>query len=207
MRLLVSGATRTLRQLNRPDRLGHLLTPHAGDSIDTLLANGLPVAADNAAFSAWDETAFVRMLAKLRGKPVIWVTAPDVVADAAATLALFEKWEPIIRSYGLPVALVAQDGLEDLQVPWGRFDALFLGGSTAWKLGPDAERLAREAKRRGKLLHGGRVNSRRRLRHMATIGCDSCDGSGFSRFPDRDIPSALRWLEEIDRQPSLQLAA
>ena len=135
MILLVSGATRTLRQLPDKSRLGHLLTPRAGDSIDTLLANGLPVAADNCAFSAWDETAFVRMLHKLRGKPVMWVTAPEVVGDASATLALFEKWEPIIRGYGLPVALVGQDGLQNLEVPWQRSDCLFWaaapGGSSA----------------------------------------------------------------------------
>lgn len=141
MILLVSGATRTMRQRTGSQHLGHLIVPGAGNSIDKLLETGLPLAADNGAFSFFDEAAFLRMLGKLQGKPALWVTAPDVVGDAAVTLALFEVWEPIIRSYGLPVTLVGQDGLEVLAVPRERMDALFIGGSTAWKLGPGAAAL------------------------------------------------------------------
>ncbi len=198
MILLVSGATRTVRARAGSGRLGHLLTPRNGNSVDGLLATGLPVAADNSAFSGFDAAAFRRMLGRLRGRPVLWVCAPDVVGDAAATLALFDTWEVEIRAHGLPVALVAQDGLEGLEVPWGRVDALFIGGSTAWKLGPHAAALAREAKARGLWVHGGRVNSRRRFLHLASIGCDSVDGSGFSRFPDTRIPMAELWLEGIE---------
>lgn len=43
------------------------------------------------------------------------------------------------------------------------FDVLFLGGSTAWKLGSAARRLTTEAKARGKQVHMGRVNSLKRL--------------------------------------------
>lgn len=198
MRLLVSGATKTLR--SRPDKrhLGHLLTPMNGNRIDTLLKTGLPWAADNAAFSGFDEPAFLKMLDKIRGKSgCLFVCAPDVVGDAKATLALFEVWESRIRQYGLPVALVGQDGLEALDVPWERIDAFFIGGSTNWKLGPAAATLAREAKARGLWIHGGRVNTKRRMQHMASIGCDSIDGSGFSRFPEVRIPLAERWLDEI----------
>jgi hypothetical protein len=49
-----------------------------------------------------------------------------------------------------PIALVAQDGLEPLPVPWEQLEALFIGGSSRWKLGPHAARLVREAKERGK---------------------------------------------------------
>lgn len=149
MLLLVSGATKTIRE--RPDKrhLGHLLTPKNGNSINALLATGLPIACDNYAFGTFDEPAFLRMLDNIKGKRVLWVTAPDVVADAAATLALFDVWEPVIRAHELPVALVAQDGLQDHGVPWERMDALFIGGSTAWKLGRDAARVVGEAKARG----------------------------------------------------------
>lgn len=43
---------------------------------------------------------------------------------------------PKIRALGVPAALVAQDGLEDMvdRVPWDEFDVLFIGGSTAFKL-------------------------------------------------------------------------
>ncbi len=199
MILLVSGATRTVRARAGSGRLGRLLTPRNGNSVGALFATGLPVAADNAAFTDFDPAAFRRMLGRLRGRPVLWVCAPDVVGDAAATLALFEVWEPEIRAHGLPVALVAQDGLERLEAPWGRIDALFLGGTTAWKLGPHAAALAREAKARGLWVHGGRVNTKKRFSHMASIGCDSVDGSGFSRFPDTRIPMAELWLEGVER--------
>src|SRR5205823_6752489 len=102
---------------------------------------------------------------------------------------------------GLPVALVGQDGAEALELPWGRFDALFLGGSTGWKLGPGAAALAREAKRRGLWVHMGRCNTRQRFRHAFALGCDSVDGSGFSRWPDQRIPAALEWLAELDGRP------
>ncbi len=94
---------------------------------------------------------------------------------------------------------MAQDGLESLKVPWARFDALFLGGSTEWKLGEHAEALCREAKARGKWLHLGRCNTRQRIRLAASWGCDSVDGSGFSRWPDARIPKGLRWIEECKR--------
>jgi hypothetical protein len=175
------------------------LTPRASNSVEAILALGLPWAADNSAYSCWDERRFRRMLDRIARVPgCMWVAAPDVVADAAATVELFDIWQPRIAARGLPVALVLQDGQERLDVPWDRLDALFIGGSTEWKLGEHARRLAREAKARGKLLHCGRVNSRRRIGHAAVIGCDSIDGSCFSRWPDTKIPRALRWLEEAE---------
>jgi hypothetical protein len=139
------------------------------------------------------------MLHRIAGVPgCLWVAAPDLVENAPGTLELFETWRPRIAAHGLPVALVAQDGLEDMDVPWDRLDAVFIGGSTEWKLGEHVRRLAVEAKARGKLLHMGRVNSRRRLLLAAGWGCDTVDGSCFSRWPDTKIRPALRWLEEAE---------
>ena len=121
----------------------------------------------------------------------------STAACAAATLARFVVWEPLLREVGLPIALVGQDGAESLELPWGRFDALFLGGSTEWKLGPHAAALAREAKRRGLWVHMGRCNTRKRFRHAFALGCDSVDGSGFSRWPDQRVPLALRWMADL----------
>jgi hypothetical protein len=58
----------------------------------------------------------------------LFATAPDVVGDAAATLERSRPYLPLIRQMGYPAALVAQNGLEDLVVPWGEFDVLFIGG-------------------------------------------------------------------------------
>jgi hypothetical protein len=79
-------------------------------------------------------------------------------------------------------------------VPWDGLDALFLGGSTDWKLGQHARALATEAKARGRWLHMGRVNSNRRLALALSWGCDSVDGSGYSMFPDQKIPIAIRFI-------------
>jgi hypothetical protein len=95
------------------------------------------------------------------------------------------------------VGFVAQDGCEHgLVPPWWSFDALFLGGSTAWKLGPDARALAGRAKQRGKWLHMGRVNSLRRLRYAQAIGCDSVDGSSWARWRNTHLPAGLAALDE-----------
>lgn len=67
------------------------------------------------------------------------------VGDAAATLTRSAPMLPRIRALGYPAALVAQDGLEHLAVPWDAFDVLFLGGTTDWKLGPAAADLPADA--------------------------------------------------------------
>lgn len=167
-----------------------------------------------------------------RADSCLFATAPDVVGDAAATLERSLPWLPKIRALGFPAALVAQNGLESLAIPWDSFDALFLGGSpecipcghvfrerrspkrdercpkcgrqlTEWKLGPHASQLAAEAKRRGKWVHMGRVNSLRRLRYADDIGCDSADGTFLAFGPDANLPRVLRWTRDIHEQPSL----
>jgi hypothetical protein len=57
-------------------------------------------------------------------------TRPRATPDARVPVL------PKIRALGVPAALVAQDGLEDMidKIPWDSFDVLFIGGSTAFKL-------------------------------------------------------------------------
>lgn len=127
-----------------------------------------------------------------------FATAPDVVGDAEATLERSLPWLPAVRALGYPAALVGQDGLEDQPVPWDEFDVLFLGGSTEWKLGPAAAELTGEAKARGKWVHMGRVNSRKRLFYAASIGCDSTDGTYLTFGPKVNLPRLLSWLDALD---------
>ena len=127
-----------------------------------------------------------------------FATAPDVVGDAVATLKRSRPHLDAIRQLGYPAALVAQDGLEDIDVPWDEFDAFFIGGSTEWKLSTDAAFLAMEANSRGKWVHMGRVNSRKRLRYAKSIGCHSADGTYLVFGPDKNLPKLLSWLDEIN---------
>lgn len=178
--------------------LGQIATPAAGNRVQM----GVEWVGDNAVF-AGKYPGDAEYLAWLADRAHLaadcrFVVAPDVVADAEATLALSSPMLPRIRALGFPVALVAQDGLEDLNVPWDAFDCLFIGGSTEWKLGPDAQALAAEAKRRGKWVHMGRCNSRQRLQYAAAIGCDSVDGTYLAFGPDRNLPTLLSWLRELE---------
>jgi hypothetical protein len=128
----------------------------------------------------------------------MFAAAPDVLGDAGATLKRSQHMLEWIRYAGFRAALVAQDGLECLPVPFDDFDALFLGGSTSWKLGPAARGLAAAARRRGKWVHMGRVNSLRRLRYAARIGCHSADGTYLAFGPDTNLPRLLGWLAEVN---------
>lgn len=127
-----------------------------------------------------------------------FAVAPDVVGDAAATLARSLPWLPKIRALGIPAAFVAQDGMDQLPMPWDAFDVLFIGGTTEWKLGVPMAEIVREAKVRGKAVHMGRVNSLRRLGYAASIGCDSVDGTYISFGPNINLPKMLRWVTAVN---------
>lgn len=81
-------------------------------------------------------------------------------------------------------------------MPWHTFDVLFIGGSTEWKLGPGARALVAEAKRRGKWVHMGRVNSGRRWSYAEHIGCDSVDGTFLAFGPDLNMRRLRGWTEQ-----------
>jgi hypothetical protein len=154
-------------------------------------------AADNGRFASpgdYDDERYLAWLGSLAEyrADCLFATAPDVVGDAAATLELSLPMLPRIRAAGYPAALVAQDGLEHLEVPWDAFDALFVGGSTAWKLSEAAHELAAEARRRGKWTHMGRVNSWRRFSMAASAGYDSADGTVLRFDPDRPVAEWMR---------------
>lgn len=132
-----------------------------------------------------------------------FATAPDVVGDAMGSIARSLPWFEPIRSLGYRVAFVAQDGLEDCEIPWHEFDALFIGGSTEWKLGAACREIVAEANRRGKWVHGGRVNSLKRYQYMEAIGCDSVDGTYLTFGPDTNLPKLLGWCDTVDTQAGL----
>ena len=139
-------------------------------------------AIDNGAFSGFDVAAFERLLAKHSNRKELcrFVALPDVVASARRTLEAFDWWHP--RLDGWRKALVAQDGLESLPIPWDRLDAVFIGGSTEWKLSKHAADVIRTAKICGKWVHAGRVNTPGRFEYFEGLGVNSLDGTGLSRY-------------------------
>lgn len=135
----------------------------------------------------------------------LFATAPDVVGDARATWERSAPTFAAIRSAGYNAALVAQNGIEEMDVAWSEFDALFLGGDTAWKLSDHARAITREAKRRGMWVHMGRVNSLRRLEIAVDFGCDSVDGNFLGFGPDANLPRMLSWLDTLRDAPRFDL--
>ena len=196
--LLVSGAT----SYPRDGAVGHLVVPRSWNKPSALNLQPDKWAMDNGCFAGFDEGAYMRMLYAFRDEPAcLFVVVPDVVADAAATLARWEFWAPIVRACGRRPAFVAQNGLTPERVPWGEFDALFIGGDDAYKDGPEARSLCAYAKALGVWVHWGRVNGSKRYRRALEAGADSIDGSGFSMYPDATIPKADAWREAIDATP------
>ena len=74
---------------------------------------------------------------------------------------------------------------------------------TGWKLSQAAGSLAIEAKRRGKQLHMGRVNSNRRLRYAYDLHCDTVDGTGYSQYSKKYLKPALNYLHNLHQQLTL----
>lgn len=129
---------------------------------------------------------------------VLFAVVPDVVGDAEKTLKRWHEFSKTARLYKMPLAFVGQDGLRPEMVPWDEFECLFLGGTDAWKW-PDGQMtthvraLVDEAKKRGKWVHAGRVNSAKRFTMCAAAGADSGDGTYLRRAPDVNLSRLIGW--------------
>lgn len=136
---------------------------------------------------------------KRKGEPEMYC-----VGDALATLELANAWAKFVRWLGFRPALVAGDGMEHLidEIPWDDIDAVFLGGSTDWKLGEGAAMVTKEAKARGKAVHMGRVSSGKRMAIANRFGCDTADGTYLANGPVVNLPNVLEWIDKVnDRDP------
>lgn len=235
MLLMATQAMPQMRAHAHPN-LGRLVTPRHYCSVKE--HDGLVWAADNDCYNGLKPRAYNAMLDVLKGAPgrCLFVTVPDVLrcaichrevsdcpckrtpqrrvyGDARRTAEQFEIWAPALERRGLPVALVAQDGLEHL-VDWytftrHRLKALFIGGSTEWKLGPAAAAFVADAKAHGLWVHMGRVNSARRIRYADWIGCDSIDGTKWVLWRDRYLDEGLSLVSQLrlEAPPVLDRAA
>lgn len=193
------GVTSAVERVDDP-RFGVMVQPNGG--LWRRTGRFRHWAADTGCFAAPERFDLGRYIGWLEGliphrASCLFATAPDRVGDAEATLSLRQPGLEKIRGLGLPAAFVAQDGLENLAVPWDEFDVLFIGGTTVWKMGPAPLSLVQEAKARGKWAHMGRVNSRRRFTYAASIGCDSVDGTFLAFGPTRRMPEIKGWVDSL----------
>ena len=200
MLLLVSGATK----YERTETVGHLIVPKQWNKPESIGLVPGRWAMDNGAYSGFDCAAYMRMLQRFQGYPgCLFVTAPDVVYDAASTLDLWEFWSKVITGLGHRPAFVAQNGIDHHSMPWTEMDALFIGGDDAFKDGELSRSLCGYAKAIGMWVHWGRVNGKRRYELAQLAGADSIDGSGFSMYSDTRIPMVGDWERELVQQPRL----
>lgn len=139
---------------------------------------------DNGAFANFDGDAFMRLLNKLEPSRAAcrFIAVPDVVGSARRTIEAFERWAPRLKSKRWPLAFVCQDGQEDAPIPWDDIAAVFIGGSTKWKLSESAGAIIKASRVMNCWCHVGRVNTPGRLEFFEASGADSCDGTGLARY-------------------------
>ena len=162
---------------------------------------GVEYALDNGCFKRFEKATWLRMVQDTDEDPPLFITLPDIVGDAARTVELFDAfWH---RCNGVRLALVLQDGIENVRIPWDRIHAIFIGGSTEFKHSREAFAAARAAKMLDKWVHVGRVNTDKRVRNWVGLA-DSIDGSGMSRFDDR-LDEVLKELAGEHPQKAMAL--
>ena len=168
---------------------GQILTP---SSFAT--PHNLPLrwCGDNECFTGryqfWRWLKWLRKMRPARSN-CLFIVVPDVVGNAKRTLKRYIQMFLLVKMLGYPAALAGQDGLEEMPwaLRWLPYDALFVGGSTEWKMSPAADYCIRQAQRRDKWIHVGRVNSQKRIRHFKLVGVHSVDGTSLTYAPDRDF--------------------
>lgn len=164
-----------------PNKLAHL---HSCERLSEP-KKGIPWALDNGVFGAftsgriWSEEPFYSFLDAYSAWNPMWAVVPDWVGDRDKTLELWKKHSPALKSFGVPLAFAAQDGMNPDDVPKDA-DIIFVGGSTSWKW----RNLLMWTKNFPR-VHVGRVNSRRLLEIAEESGAESCDGTGWFRDPKR----------------------
>lgn len=137
---------------------------------------------DNGAFSKFDSKGFMSLLEREQEHINLcrFVAVPDVVGSATRTLETWEHWMPKLKHW--PLAFVCQDGMENFRIPWSDISAVFIGGTTDWKMSQSAIQIIKAAQVIGKWTHVGRVNTPGRFEHFESLGVDSVDGSGLARY-------------------------
>ncbi len=172
------------------DLYGVMLSYKSTGGQQRALDNGCLWMLDNGAFSGnFDEPRWLGQMGRLltHSEQCCGVVAPDAVildragkfekGDWYGTLQRLERYSPIIRGFGYPVAYALQDDHPLEEMPWWLFDVLFVAGTTEYKESVQVEQIAKEAIRFGKRVHIGRVSSAKRI--SLTWWADSWDGTTF----------------------------
>lgn len=180
-----------------PGSVGVLIGPSYGKKVP--IDKWMPFVLDNDAFTAWrdkkpwDVEAWRAMLrwVRMTGLKPLWAAVPDVVTDREATLRNWYEYSPEIIALGWPTAFCVQDGMTPSDVP-DEADVVFVGGSDRWKF-PNLTKWTGNFPR----VHCARVTSLEMIESCERLGCESIDGTGWFRAPDRKdhLPALERFIE------------
>lgn len=189
---------------------GLLTGPFSSFDPTTAVAFGATWAADNGCYlPGYNPDRILSMLRRYSGiEGCKYVVMPDVVRDAGATMQMFSAWLGTFQRYGFPSALAIQNGIEHYQIPWDSLACIFIGGNDEFKYSDVVKGIVTEAKKRGKWVHNGRVNTPERILYSNEIGCDSFDGTHFTRvsldvakyLPLHIIPPAMAGVARVAYQ-------
>lgn len=168
---------------------------------------------DNGAFIDWkhgrpfDNEEYLRRLRKLSdlpdGRLPDWCVVPDIVG-MSSSLAYSLEWKSLLKGYAprLRWYLALQDNFHPDDVDHAlcleKYDGLFIGGTTAWKLATSASWVDFGHKR-GLPVHIARVNGPNRLQWSVNIGADSVDGTGW-------VHAGEKWLPYLQDVPEKEIS-
>lgn len=178
--------------LNCP-QYGQLLTPLTGYR----LAENVSFGVDNGGYTRQDMPRFIATVEKARPHKARckFVVMPDVPGSAIRTAELFAEFSQQFSD--MPLALAIQDGIESIEIPWGKLSAVFVAGTTDWRYKDYAKHVIAAAKWRGLWVHVGRVSNPEQWEKYRKMGADSGDSSALViPFPGR-IDKMKKYFKDI----------
>lgn len=135
-------------------------------------------AIDNGAYGGFRQSPFCATLKRNSDKmeECLFVCVPDKLGDHKTTLQMWHEKNHLAD--GWKKAFVAQDGYDGMPE---EADAIFIGGTNAFKDSLEAIYAIIDARAKGKHVHIGRINGPERF-HRFREYADTCDGSGVSKY-------------------------
>ena len=172
MKIMLDVSPHKLQQCSI--RYGHdfwqLLTPLRINKLA-----GVPYGIDNGCFGDFKEKEFEQLLENARHQECLidgnrpkFICIPDFVGSAVRTMDLYDIFKRKLN--GLPAALVLQDGIGNIRIPWDEIAAVFVGGTDKFKISQEAMDACKLAKMLGKWVRVGRVNSTQRALYFISSG-------------------------------------
>lgn len=192
--LISNHSGKVAKELAKSGKLGNLYSPNAQQK---------PIsdywALDNGRYICWDKgiewniDQYIKLLewaTKQKVKPK-WALVPDIVGNKEETLKEWNKYYPLIKSYGFTPAFAVQDGMIPNDVPKDA-EVIFVGGLTSWKW-KNLHIWTTHFDR----VHVGKVNAWKQMNYCLELGVESVDGTGWFRGCKRQLKTLTDYCNNI----------